>query len=172
MKTESILLGAVLGLNACRSATETAPARASAEPPRADAPSAQATLAELDRRTPVPLLPMMAHHQKENMRDHLVVVQEIVTSLGEDDFDGVARAARRIGSSPQMNAMCSHLGAGAPGFTEQALAFHRVADEIGSAARARDQAGVLSALGRTIGACTGCHATFKQEVVPELAEHH
>ncbi len=172
MRFVNIVVIALLGPSACRSATEAAPSRASADAPRADVPSAHATLAELDRRTPVPLLPMMAQHQKENMRDHLVVVQEIVTSLGSGDFEGVARAAQRIGSSPQMNAMCSHLGAGAPGFTEQALAFHRIADEIGAAARTRDQAAVLSALGKTISACTGCHATYKQEVVPELAEHH
>ncbi len=111
---------------------------------------------------------MMAHHQKQNMRDHLVAVQDIVTGLGKDDFEGVARAADRLGSSPQMTQMCSHLGAGAPGFTERALAFHRTADEIGVAAQARDRAGVLAALGKTLSACTGCHATFKQQLVAFL----
>ena len=39
---------------------------------------ARAALDQLDRRARVPLLPMMAHHQKQNMRDHLLVVLEVV----------------------------------------------------------------------------------------------
>jgi DNA-binding MarR family transcriptional regulator len=38
-------------------------------------------LDRMDTRAPVPLLPMMANHQKQNMRDHLVAVQEIVAAL-------------------------------------------------------------------------------------------
>ncbi len=37
-----------------------------------------------------------------------------------------------------MGAMCTHMGAGAPGFTEQALHFHHTADKIGDAARKHD----------------------------------
>jgi hypothetical protein len=66
-----------------------------------------------------------------------------------------------------MGQMCNHMGAGAPGFTEQALAFHHTADKIGAAARKRDMPGVVSALGETLATCTGCHATFKQKVVDE-----
>jgi hypothetical protein len=63
--------------------------------------------------------------------------------------------------------MCSHMGAGAPGFTEQALHFHRTADEIGGAARRQDADAVLRALGETLSTCTGCHASFKQRIVDE-----
>lgn len=172
MTNRWVFLVAALGLSSCRSASEAPPSpshrgEASAmSVPLAGSP--RAALDQLDPRTPLPLLPMMAHHQKQNMRDHLVAVQEIVTALGKDDFEGVTRAAQRLGSSPTMTQMCSHLGTGAPGFTEQALAFHRTADEMGVAAHTRDRAAVLAALGKTLSACTGCHATFKQQLVADL----
>lgn len=121
----------------------------------------------MDTRAPVPLLPMMANHQKQNMRDHLLAVQEIVTALAADDFPGVERAAGRIGFSQQMGQMCTHMGAGAPGFTEQALKFHHTADGITTAAKQQDRAAVLTALGATLKTCTSCHATWKQQLVDE-----
>jgi len=123
----------------------------------------------LDARAPVPLTAMMAEHQKRNMRDHLAAVQEIVAALAADDLDGVAEAARRIGSSDTMAAMCDHMGAGAPGFTEMALGFHRTADTIGEAARRDDAKGALRALGDTLRTCVGCHAAYRQEIVDEDA---
>jgi predicted small lipoprotein YifL len=129
---------------------------------------AQATLDGFDTRAPVPLLPMMANHQKQSMREHLAAVQAIVAAAAAEDFGAVAQASSRIGYSEQMGQMCSHIGAGAPGFTEQALAFHHAADKIGDAAREHDLHAVLAALSATLTACTGCHAAFKQQVVAEL----
>lgn len=75
-----------------------------------------------------------------------------------DRLDTLERAARRIGFSEQMGQMCSHMGAGAPGFTEQALNFHHAADRIGAAARERDRTRVVTELGATLQTCTSCHA--------------
>lgn len=121
----------------------------------------------MDRRKPVPLTPMMASHQLENMRDHLLATQEIVAASARDDFSGVERAAQRIAYSEHMGRMCEHMGAGAPGFTELALEFHRAADGIVEAARRKDRAGVLSALGATLAVCTSCHGAYRQRVVGE-----
>ena len=132
--------------------------------------SPDATLDELDRRRPLPLLPMMALHQKQNMREHLEAVKEIVDAASASDFESVATAAKRLGFSESMGHMCEHMGAGAPGFTEQALSFHHTADGITAAAVKRDSAGVLAALSRTLGACTSCHATYKQKIVTSLPE--
>jgi hypothetical protein len=129
--------------------------------------SAQGSLDRIDSRVPVPLLPMMANHQKQNMRDHLRAVQEIVLAAANDDFTAIESAARRIGFSEQMGAMCTHMGAGAPGFTEQALAFHHTADSIGAAAHRHDRSAVMQALGTTLQSCTGCHETFRQRIVDE-----
>jgi hypothetical protein len=127
-------------------------------------------LDKLDGRRPVPLLPMMAQHQKQNMREHLEAVQEVVAAAAVSDFNQVALAAKRLGFSETMGRMCEHMGAGAPGFTEQALAFHHTADEIASAARRQDGPAVLAALSKTLTACSSCHATFKQQPVSNLPE--
>ena len=125
-------------------------------------------LDQLDGRSPVPLLPMMAQHQKQNMRDHLAVVQEVVAALGAGDFAKVAQSAKRMGYSETMGQMCEHMGAGAPGFTEKALAFHHSADHIVAAATKNDSAAVLSALAATLATCTTCHAAYKQRAVAAL----
>ncbi len=109
----------------------------------------------------------MANHQKENMREHLLAVQEIVGALATEDYAAIEKAAGRIGFSEEMGQMCNHMGAGAPGFTTQALNFHHTADRIATAAREHDRTRVLTELGATLQTCNGCHATFKQQIVDE-----
>jgi hypothetical protein len=160
-RSELITCAAIaLSLAACRKE----PSAPGAPPP---ACAAHASLEQIDTRVAVPLLPMMANHQKQSMRDHLLAVQEIVLAAGRDDFSAVETAAGRIGLSPQMGQMCTHMGAATPGFTDQALAFHRTADSIASAARRHDRGAVMRALGTTLQACTGCHETFRQRVVDQ-----
>ncbi len=157
-----LLLAAALAAAGC--APEGLRAAAPAAPVE---PSAQQALDRLDTRNAVPLLPMMANHQKQNMRGHLVAVQEIVAALAVEDFPAIERAAAQLGYSEQMGRKCSHMGAGAPGFTEQALNFHHTADRIGVAARERDRARVVTELGATLRTCTSCHAAWRQQVVDE-----
>ncbi|HYQ45098.1 MAG TPA: cytochrome c [Polyangiaceae bacterium] len=161
----------VLLVSACQSSFD-APAAKAKETASASAarPSAPAELDQLDARKPVPLLPMMANHQKQNMRDHLAVVQEVVAALGTRDFDKVTQSARRMGYSGAMEQMCKHMGSGAPGFTEQALTFHHSADRIADAAEKNDSDGVITALAETLATCTSCHATYKQKLVETLPE--
>lgn len=119
----------------------------------------------MDPRTPVPLQPMMAWHQKQNMQAHLVAIEGITASLAEEDWEGVKAAAAAIESSPQMAMQCEHMGAGAEGFTAMALDFHQRADGIALAAAEKDQKKVLQATAYTLQACTGCHAQYRQDVV-------
>jgi mono/diheme cytochrome c family protein len=121
----------------------------------------------MDTRNDVPLLPMMANHQKQMMRDHLVSVQGVVDGLARGDFAAIELAARKSGYSEQMGMTCSHMGTGAPGFTEQAITFHKSADTIADAAKNQDREGVVRALAATLGTCVGCHATYKQHVVDD-----
>jgi hypothetical protein len=159
-----LLYLALAWMGACTRETSPAPgAMSSAEMP----PTAAQTLDGMDTRTPIPLVPMMANHQKENMRDHLLAVQEIILALASDDFAAVERAAGRIGFSEERGQMCTHMGAAAPAFTEQALAFHYTADRIAIAARERNRERVLEQLGATLETCTSCHSTWKQQVVDE-----
>jgi cytochrome c556 len=160
-----LLASALVSLGACTREQSLAPeAVATAEL----LPSAAETLDRMDTRTPVPMASAMANHQKENMRDHLLAVQEIVAALASDDFGAVERAAARIGFTEQREQMCTHMGAAAPGFTEQALAFHHAADRIAVAARDRDRGRVLGELGATLETCTSCHSAWKQEIVDEV----
>jgi hypothetical protein len=164
--SRTLLIAAIVGLGAC----ETSAPRPAA--PRPSTPttegSAAAALDRLDRRQPLPLLPMMAQHQKENMREHLVAVRDVVSATASRDFGKVTEAAKRLGYSEAMGRMCEHMGAATPGFTEQALAFHHTADRIAEAARAGDEAAVLSALAETLTGCTGCHEAYKQKLVEQL----
>ena len=155
----------------CRSPADTAKAQPSAHAAAsAITPSPHDALDKLDQRRPVPLLPMMAQHQKQNMREHLEAVQEMVAAAAVSDFEKVAVAAKRMGFSESMGRMCEHMGAAAPGFTEQAWGFHHTADEIGQAAKRQDSAAVLAALSKTLQACTSCHTTYKQQLVASLPE--
>ena len=117
-----------------------------------------------DHRNPLPLTPMMAWHQKQNMMRHLVAIQGIVGALAEKDWAKVKSSSALIESSPRMQKMCERMGQGAPGFTELALDFHRRADAIGKAAEAKDTQAVLRTTSITLQACTACHAAFRQEV--------
>jgi hypothetical protein len=146
--------------------TQTPPA-VSTTAPESGVTTAAEALDRMDTRSPVPLLPMMASHQKQNMRDHLLAVQQIVAALAADDYPAVERAVGRIGFSEQMGQMCTHMGAAAPGFTEQALTFHHTADRIAAAAKARDRGRVLTEFAATLQTCTACHALWKQQVVDD-----
>ena len=117
MKALAVLLG--VAMLACR--TEQLREQPAAPSPSAIAPVSRASAADeldrLDQRQPLPLLPMMANHQKENMREHLAVVQQVVAATATGDFAKVVQAAQRIGYSEAMGQMCEHMGAVAPGFT-------------------------------------------------------
>jgi len=65
--------------------------------------TAAESMDKMDTRRPLPLLPMMANHQKQNMRDHLLAVQEIVAALATDDFSPVSlRFGTAYGASPRL----------------------------------------------------------------------
>lgn len=126
----------------------------------------------VEERRPLPLLPMMAEHQKQMMRDHLGAVQEIVTALSLDRFDAVQQAASRLGYTEEAGRVCRRIGAASPAFTAQALAFHHLADGILAAARERSRDRVLVELSTTLQACRACHAHWKQEIVDQSTWDH
>jgi cytochrome c556 len=118
-------------------------------------------------RQPLYLLPMMAEHQKQNMREHLAAVNGVIAALANNDFTAVRASAARLGTTPEMQQMCMHMGAATPGFSQRALAFHSTADSIIPAAERKDSAGVLKALNDTLDTCVSCHESYRQEVVDQ-----
>ncbi len=165
--TKLLLFLALLSAFGCSEPSATPPSvpEPAQNEPSTDDCAALREFAELDHRRPVPLQPMMAWHQKQNMMDHLVAIEGITDGLAREDWEAISRASARIESSQQMQRMCEHMGSGAEGFTELALEFHRRADAIGVAARAHDGPGVLQATATTLQACTSCHSQFRQDVV-------
>ena len=168
MRTELLVVAlfAVAGAGCYEGSAPAAPLKP-APSTTAATPSAAELAAKMDTRTPVPLLPMMAEHQKQQMRSHLGAVQEIVAALAKNDFADVEAATKKIGYSDSMAQMCTHMGAAAPGFTPTAITFHKTADTIGAAARKKDRGAVLAALNATLNTCVACHAAYKQQIVDE-----
>jgi hypothetical protein len=162
-----VALATVAAAGCYESTAPAAPTKAAPSATTAAPPSAVDVAAKMDTRTPVPLLPMMAEHQKQQMRGHLGAVQEIVAALAKDDFPGVEAATKKIGYSDSMAQMCTHMGAAAPGFTPTAITFHKTADTIGVAAKKKERGAVLAALNATLNTCVGCHTAYKQQIVDE-----
>ena len=122
-------------------------------------------LETMDKRIPVPLVPHMALHQKQNMREHLEAVLGIVAGLSKNDFKMIESAASKMGLTKEMGQMCQMMGAGAEGFSEKAINFHKTADQIALAAQKHDKKGILSSLEITLAQCTSCHNSYRQQVV-------
>ena len=99
------------------------------------------------------------------MRDHLMVVQEIIQALSVQDSAAVEKSASRISASNQMHKMCEMFGKGSEGFSEMGKGFHTTADSIIAAAKTKDTEATLKALSNTIARCTACHATYRQDVM-------
>lgn len=179
VKQACVVLVSTMASLACQTRTATgdnpkpetiatkSPQQADANPAKETPASAASELARLDQRQPVPLLPIMAWHQKQNMMQHLQVIQQVVAAAAKEDWSGVAAAAKGIEATAGERQRCEHMGAGAQGFTELALDFHDRAAAISKAAQAHDKASVLEATANTLQACTSCHAAYRQEVVGE-----
>lgn len=120
-----------------------------------------------DTRKALPLLGFMAEHQKKNMRAHLEAIRDIVGGYADKNFKNIKEAALRLGSSPQMNMMCDHMGQASPGFTPMALKMHSNADTIVAAAEKKDFNAVVTATEKTLQSCTSCHAAYKQQIVSD-----
>lgn len=172
MKAQLVILIIAAGLGFEGFGAETKQSKTKAAPSLGDQAAGLLELNVLDKRKPVPLSPMMALHQKEDMRKHLEVVQAIVEGLAAEDFKAVELAAKKIGFNEKEAQKCSDMGAGAPGFTEMAIAFHKTADTIVEAARLKDKKATLRALNKTLQTCTSCHSTYRQEVVAGTEEMH
>ena len=86
MTRQLVLFASVLAFTgSCNREVPPASGAGSIPAATSSAPAATAALDDMDKRAPVPLLPMMANHQKQNMRDHLLAVQEIVVALAIED---------------------------------------------------------------------------------------
>ncbi len=114
-----------------------------------------------DKRTPLNLPPMMAQHQKANMREHLKAVNEVIHHLGAKDFAAASRTAHeKLGMTPQMKQMCDNMPNET--FRTMALDFHQSGDALAEALKTKDTDRSLKALDTMLAKCTACHEMFRQ----------
>lgn len=171
-----VLVAALAILEAGCSGETKSPERASSSPTASPfsapaAAAAQAALARMDPRAPDVLTPAMAWQQKQRMMAFLAAVEQVIGGAAADDWEAVARAAETLGTSPQTKQSCDHRPSNLDSISAMALEFRCRADGIGVAARAHKPASVLRATADTLGACNGCHAAFRQNVVDENTWH-
>jgi len=116
-----------------------------------------------DTRTKVDFPPMMQVHMLSNMRDHLVVINEILIYLSTDEMDKAADIAEnRLG----MSAMKLH-GAGQQaqfmpdGMKKIGSNMHRAASRFSRKSEEGDPEAAYKALQEITAACVACHAAYK-----------
>ncbi len=122
-----------------------------------------ASAAEQDTREQVNFPKKIQQHMLSNMRDHLVVINEILIYLSTDEMDKAADIAEnRLG----MSAMSSH-GAGEQaqympdGMKKAGSSMHRAASRFARKSEEGDPAEAYKALQEVTSACIACHAAYK-----------
>lgn len=120
-----------------------------------------------DDRQFVQLPDMMREHMLGNMRDHLLVLEEITRYLANQQYDLAADVAeKRLGMSSLESHGASHMKKFMP---EEMAAIgtnmHRAASRFALAARDAELEGGLNkafaALSEVMQQCVACHASFK-----------
>ena len=122
-----------------------------------------ASAADKDTRELVKFPQMIQQHMLANMRDHLVVINEILIYLADDEMDKAADIAEhRLG----MSAMTLH-GAGhqtqfmPDGMKKIGSSMHRAASRFARKAEEGDPVPAYKALQEVTAACVACHAAYR-----------
>ena len=126
---------------------------------------AMAAVAEdSDNRTVVRLTPTQRAMVLTEMRQFLAGLQQITTSLAQDDLERVAAAAQSLGS-PMTHHMPADLKQALPEeFRKLGFSVHADFDRIAlDAAELGDGGHTLSQLGETLSKCNACHDAYRIE---------
>lgn len=116
-----------------------------------------------DNRQQVDLPAPMKEHMMANMRDHLVVINEIQAALAAKNFDKVEELAEnRLGLSSFQVHGASHLGRYMPeGMRRAGTDMHRAASQLALIAKEGDLQTTIAGLAEVTGRCVACHATYR-----------
>lgn len=116
-----------------------------------------------DSRERVKLPPMMQEHMLNNMRDHLVALDEILAGLAVGKPDQAAETAeRRLGLSALERHGASHMAQFMPPrMQEIGTQMHRAASRFALAAQEGDAARTYAALREVTASCVACHAGYR-----------
>lgn len=150
--------------------SRTAPAPPAACPPAAPCPPAAAAPAPI--AVPPPAVgdcgaPVGANPVQTEMRRLECALQQAVAAIGRDDLPSIAHQLHVVHAAKEATAAAIAAGTWKPAtgdvkaFVALDQAFHRELEALVEASMARDHGAAATALGRTLGACQGCHATFR-----------
>ncbi len=116
-----------------------------------------------DPRQLVEFPPMMQTHLLGNMRDHLVVINQILLFLANDELDKAADIAEdRLGMSSLDSHHASHMTKFMPeGMRNAGTSMHKAASRFALVAEEGDVLLAYKALSEITTACVACHVGYK-----------
>jgi hypothetical protein len=118
---------------------------------------------ESDPRIQLDLPAPMQTHLLANMRQHLVVIDQIIGMLASDELDKAAELAEaELGMSSLDKHGASHIAQYYPKQSAQfGTQMHKAASRFARVAQEGDALAAYKALGEITQNCVGCHATAK-----------
>ena len=121
------------------------------------------SIADDDSRQFVELPEMMQQHMMSNMRDHLVAINEILTSMANDKLDHAAEIAEsRLGMSSLESHGASHMAKFMPqGMQQAGTRMHRAASHFALKAQEGELIPAYTALSGVTSACVACHSGYR-----------
>ena len=121
------------------------------------------SIAEEDTRELVQLPEMMQHHMMKNMRDHMKSINEILSSLANDNLDTAAQVAeQRLGMSSLESHNASHMAKFMPeGMRQAGTSMHKAASRFALKAQEGDLLAAYKILPEITSACVACHAAYR-----------
>ena len=120
-------------------------------------------VANEDTRQLVKLPEMMQTHMMSNMRDHLVVINEILINMANGQLDDAAEVAEsRLGMSSLKSHGASHMARFMPeGMRQAGTSMHRAASRFALKAQEGDVLPAYNALSEVTSACVTCHSGYR-----------
>ena len=125
--------------------------------------SSNLALADKDTRQLVQLPEMMQQHMLSNMRDHLVALNEILSSMSNDELEKAAQIAEsRLGLSSLESHGASHMAKFMPeGMRKAGTSMHRAASRFALRAQEGEALPAYTALSEVTAACVACHSGYR-----------
>lgn len=121
------------------------------------------SIAAEDSRQLVELPEMMQQHMMENMRDHLVAINEILINIANDELEKAADIAEyRLGMSSLDSHGASHMAKFMPeGMRQAGTSMHRAASRFALKVQEGDLLPAYNALSQVTSACVTCHSGYR-----------
>ena len=116
-----------------------------------------------DSRQLVKLPEMMQHHMLSNMRDHLVVMNEILMNMANGKLEHAAEVAEsRLGMSSLELHGASHMAKFMPeGMRKAGTSMHRAASRFALKAQEGELLPAYKVLSEITSACVACHSGYR-----------